>query len=89
MRLRTDRYVSKYVPIAHRSPNKDELDARQIARDLKIPTEAAVRTAAPAMAALIDGPCWLVPVPASTGKLTANLALAEAIAQMVPHPLDA
>jgi len=37
------------------------------------------------MAALIDGPCWLVPVPASNGSLTANLALARAIANLVPR----
>jgi len=85
MRLRTDRYVSKYVPIAYRSTNSEELDARHVARGLKIPLAAALQVAAPAMAALIDGPCWLVPVLASTGKLTANLALAEAIAQMVSH----
>jgi hypothetical protein len=35
------------------------------------------------MAALVDGPCWLVPVPASNGSLTANLALARAIAELV------
>jgi hypothetical protein len=35
------------------------------------------------MAALIDGPCWLVPVPASNGSLVANLALARAIADLV------
>ena len=36
------------------------------------------------MAALIDGPCWLVPVPASNGGLIANLALARANAELVP-----
>ena len=35
------------------------------------------------MAALIDGPCWLVPIPASNGSLIANLALARAIADLV------
>ena len=49
-----------------------------------IPTDTAIQIAAPAMAALIDGPCWLVPVPASDGSLTANFALARAIAEMVP-----
>jgi predicted amidophosphoribosyltransferase len=51
---------------------------------LKIPTEAAVRTAASAMAALIEGPCWLVPVPASDGNLASNLTLARRIAEQVP-----
>jgi predicted amidophosphoribosyltransferase len=50
---------------------------------LKIPTEEAILAAAPAMAALVEGPCWLVPVPASNGTLTANLALARTIAELV------
>jgi len=36
------------------------------------------------MAALIAGPCWLVPIPASDGSQTANLVLARAIALLVP-----
>ena len=36
------------------------------------------------MAALIGGPCWLSPVPASDRSFTANPALARAIADMVP-----
>src|SRR5437667_3582723 len=78
-----DNYVAKYVPLRYRTPSPDELDTRRTARDLKIPTEAAIKIAAPAMAALIDGPCWLIPVPASNGSLTANLALARAIAEYV------
>lgn len=35
------------------------------------------------MATLIDGPCWLVPVPASSGSISANLTLARAIANLV------
>jgi len=77
------RYVSKYVVLRYRTPNIEEIAVRQIARDLKIPTRRAVEIAAPAMAALIDGPCWLVPVPASNGDITANLALAKAIAPFV------
>ena len=78
-----DNYVVKYVPLRYRIPSPDELDTRRTAQDLKIPTDAAIQIAAPAMAALVDGPCWLIPVPASDGKLTANLALARAIAQIV------
>lgn len=77
-------YAAKYVPIGNRTPSPEELGARRIARDLKVPTEEAIAVAAPIMAALIDGPCWLVPVPASDGSLTANLALARAIADLVP-----
>ena len=78
-----DNYVAKYVPLRYRTPSPDELDARRTAQDLKIPTDAAIQIAAPAMAALIDGACWLIPVPASNGSLTANLALARAIAEYV------
>jgi hypothetical protein len=77
-------YVAKYVPIGYRTPSPEEIIARRTARDLKIPTAAAIQIAAPLMAALIDGPCWLVPVPASNGSLSANLALARVIAELVP-----
>ena len=78
-----DNYVAKFVPLRYRTPSPDELNTRRTALDLKIPTDAAIQIAAPAMAALIDGPCWLIPVPASNGSLTANLALARAIAEIV------
>ena len=81
--VNSDNYVAKYVPLRYRTPNPDEINIRRTAQDLKIPTDAAIQIAAPAMAALIDGPAWLIPVPASDGKLTANLALARAIAEMV------
>lgn len=77
-------HTAKYVPIGYRTPSPEEIIARRIARDLKIPTAPAIQTAAPLMAALIDGSCWLVPVPACNGSLTANLALARAIASLVP-----
>ena len=77
-------HAAKYVPIGYRTPSPEEIIARRIPRDLKIPTAAAIQTAAPEMAALIDGSCWLVPVPASNGSLLANLALARAIAPLVP-----
>jgi hypothetical protein len=77
-------YVAKYVSFDYRTPNPEERRARRIAKELKVPTEEAIRIAAPAMAALIDGPCWLVPVPASDASLTANLTLARAIVELVP-----
>ena len=82
--IRADRYVSKYVPLDWRTVNRDEREARRIAWGLKTGEEAAIQAAAPGMAALIDGPCWLVPVPASDGSLAANLKLAVAIADLVP-----
>jgi hypothetical protein len=80
---RQDLYVSKYVGIHFRSPSAEELSVRETAKNLKIPTAEAVARAAPAMARLIDGPCFLVPVPASSGNLYANLILAHAIAVLV------
>ena len=79
-----ERYTSKYVPVRSRTVNREEQEARRIARGLKTGAEEAIRMAALCMAALIDGPCWLVPVPASDGSLTANLKLATAIAALVP-----
>ena len=81
--MNTGLYAAKYVPLGYRTANADETNARRIAQDLKIPTEQAIEIAAPAMAALIDGPCWLVPIPASSGSLASNLALARAIAGLV------
>jgi hypothetical protein len=82
--IRADRYASKYVPFNWRTVNPDEREGRRIAWGLKAGQEAAIQAAAPGMAALIDGPCWLVPVPASDGSLAANLKLAIAIATLVP-----
>jgi len=81
--LDTDIYATKYVPLGYRIANLNEVSVRHIAQGLKNASDEAVQIAAPAMAALIDGPCWLVPVPASNGSLIANLALARAIAEMV------
>jgi hypothetical protein len=82
--MNTDTYAAKYVPLGYRTPSPDEIHARRTAQDLKTATDEAIQIAAPVMAALIDGPCWLVPVPASDGSLAANLALARAIADIVP-----
>ena len=79
----TASYACKYVGLGSRTPSPEELRIRRTARDLKIPTAESIQTAAPEMAALIDGPCWLVPVPASNRTITANLALANAIAALV------
>ena len=43
-------------------------------------------TAAAAMAPLITGPCWLVPIPSSTGNTDANTQLASMIARLVSTP---
>jgi hypothetical protein len=82
-----DKYVCKYVGLGYRTPSQEEIAIRRTARNLKIPTPDAIQQAAPAMAALIDGPCWLVPVPDSDGKIAANRALANAIAALVSGAL--
>lgn len=74
---------TRYVPRRYRVANADEIAARQIAQELKIPTEHAIHVAAPSMAALIEGPCLLIPVPASDTSISANLKLAKAIAEFV------
>lgn len=82
--MTSDLYAAKYVAPGLRPLCPDEITVRQTARELKIADAYAIQIAAPLMAALISGPCWLVPVPSSSGSLTANLALARAIAALVP-----
>jgi len=79
-----DIYATKYVPLAVRPMTSEERSHRDTARDLKTPTPEAIDTASAALARLIDGPCYLVPVPDSKGGLAANLELARAIAKLVP-----
>jgi len=64
--------------------NAEEQETRRLAYALKTADPDAVRTAAPEMARLIDGPCWLVPIPTSRGSIAPNLALALEIAKHVP-----
>ena len=64
--------------------NAEERETRRIAYDLKDAIPDAIHAAAPEMARLIDGPCWLVPVPTSKGSISPNLALALTIAKLVP-----
>jgi len=88
--MRTDLYADLYVPRGHRPLTANEAETRKIAQALKIPTPEAIQVAAPAMAALMDGPCWLIPVPASNVTVTADLALAGGIAALVEaHELSA
>ena len=73
-----------YVSPRTRPLNAEEQETRRIAYALKEPTAAAVEVAAREMARMIDGPCWLVPVPTSRGSIPPNLALALEIAKQVP-----
>lgn len=64
----------------------EETETRRLAYAIKDPRTPArdFETAAREMAALITGPCWLVPVPGSTGCTEANTRLAHMIACHCP-----
>jgi hypothetical protein len=74
----------KYTSPRTRPITRREAEIRDIAYALKRAEPNAITVAAPVMAALITGPCWLVPIPASNGSLDANLALCRALAGIVP-----
>jgi hypothetical protein len=76
--------AAKYISPRDRPLTLEEAEIRAIAYALKHPAPEAIEIAAPVMATLIHGPCWLVLIPASDTSLTANLALASAIAALVP-----
>ena len=73
-----------YVSPRTRPLNAEEQETRRLAYALKTAEPAAVKTAALDMARIIDGPCWLVPIPTSAGTIAPNLALALEIAKHVP-----
>ena len=80
------RYATRYVSPRSRPLTEDEKITRQVAYDLKIPTPAAIAVAAPLMAALVERePCWLIPVPSSSGDTNANLALCRALKNLIPE----
>ncbi len=76
-----------YVSPRTRTLTPEEQETRSISYALKDWTAPkftiAAATAAPAMAALIEGPCNLVPIPSSTGSTQANRRLANRIAKRV------
>ena len=79
-------YATRYVSPRSRPLTEDEKLIRQVAYDLKIPTPAAIAVAAPMMAALLERePCWLIPVPSSSGGTEANMALCRAIKLLIPE----
>ena len=79
-------YATRYVSPRSRALTEGEKLIRQVAYDLKIPTQAAIEIAAPLMAALLDRePCWLIPIPSATGSTEANHALCRAIQLLIPE----
>jgi len=77
-------YAARYVPSHWRNMSATDLLVRRTAWDLKVPTIHAIELAAHMMVPLLEPePCWLVPVPASSGSITANLALALALKRLI------
>jgi len=74
------RYVTRYISPRSRPLTDGEKAIRQVAYDLKIPTPDAITFAAPLMAQLLKPePCWLIPIPSSSGSTEANLVICHAL----------
>ena len=75
----------KYPNPRNGSLSRAEAETRRLAYAIKDPRSPArdFDTAAREMAALIQTPCWLVPIPDSTGSTRANTILAAHIARLV------
>ena len=79
-------YATRYVSPRTRPLTEGEKFIRQVAYDLKIPMPSAIQVAAPMMAALLNRePCWLIPIPSSSGSTEANMALCRAIRLFIPE----
>ena len=74
-----------YVSPRTRALTQDEMETRALSYLLKdaICPEVGIDIAAREMAALISGPCTLVPVPNHVGDTSANIRLCQAIAVCV------
>ena len=82
---RTTKAARLYVSPRSRPLNQFEMDTRGLSyllKDADCP-EAPLHMAAREMAALVWGPCNLIPAPSHTGDTSANLRLARAIAGYV------
>ena len=81
----TTRAARRYVSPRTRPLNDYERETRALSYMLKEADcpEAALQTAAAEMAALVWGPCNLIPAPDHTGDTSANRRLAKAIAAHV------
>ncbi len=87
---RSTRAARRYVSPRTRPLNQFERETRGLSYMLKDPAcpEAALQVAAAEMAALVWGPCHLIPAPDHTGDTTANRRLAHAIAAHVKGGAD-
>lgn len=86
----TTRAARRYVSPRTRPLTPEEAETRALSYLLKDPAcpEAALQTAAAEMAALVWGPCHLIPAPDHTGDTSANRRLAKAIAAHVKGGAD-
>jgi hypothetical protein len=75
----------KYPSLRNGQLSIAEMETRRLAYAIKTLAAplADFDTAAREMAALISGPCWLIPIPDSTGNTDANARLAHHIAGYV------
>jgi len=79
--------AARKYPNPRKGPlSRDQAETRRLAYAIKTTASASVDfdTAGREMAALISGPCWLVPIPDSTGSTDANARLAFMIATYCP-----
>jgi len=76
----------KYATPRNGPLSLEQAETRRLAYAIKTTASpsADFNTAARDMAALITGPCWLVPIPDSTGNTDANTRLAHMIATHCP-----
>jgi hypothetical protein len=76
----------KYKSLRQGQLSMAEAETRRLAYAIKDPRSSSsdFDTAAREMAALIQIPCWLVPIPASDGSTRANTILASLIARHRP-----
>jgi hypothetical protein len=76
----------RYVSPRTRALSLQEQETRRLAYAIKSTASPSADFAAAAqeMARLITGPCWLVPIPSSTGDLAANTRLCSHIAMFAP-----
>ena len=76
----------KYHSPRHGPLTADDTETRRLSYAIKAPAAdwTDYDTTGREMAALISGPCWLVPIPDSTGNTDANAKLAHAIARYTP-----
>ena len=72
--------AARKYPNPRKGPLSDsEAETRRLAYAIKAPRSPSrdFETAACEMAALITGPCWLVPIPASDGSTRASTTCAQ------------